>query len=86
MIENNIKLVEVFIQESASTVNSYLARENHRKPDVIILDNGDIGKALGIYQIPRIILLDSNLKVFSDGGPMLSTALKQKLLKMLAEK
>ena len=61
MIENDIKFVEIFIQESASTVNSYLARTDHRKPDVVILDNGNIGKTLGVYQIPRVMLLNSDL-------------------------
>ena len=86
MIENDIKFVEVFIQESTSTVNSYLARGRHRKPDVTILDDGNIAKALGIYQIPRVMLLNSNLKVFSDGGPMMGDTLKRKLQAMLTEK
>lgn len=86
MVEHDIKFVEVFIQESASTVDSYLSRSNHKKPDVIILDDGNIGKALAVYQIPRIILINDQMKVFSDGGPMMGNVLQQNLQEMLTEK
>jgi len=86
MLENDIKFVEVFIQESPSTVNSYLTRSDHKRPDVVILDDGNIAKALAVYQIPRIMLINSDMQVFSDGGPMMSDLLKQRLQKMLTEK
>ena len=86
MVEHDIKYVEVFIQESASTVSSYLSRSKHKKPDVIILDDGNIGNALAVYQIPRIMLINDQMKVFSDGGPMMGNVLQQKLQEMLTEK
>ncbi len=86
LAENGIKYVEVFIQETASTVRSYLDREGHRKPDVVILDDGAIGKALNIYQIPRVLMIDSNMIVYRDGRPLLAKTLQQELQKMVEEK
>ena len=83
---NNISYVEVFIQETADNVQNYFDNSDYLRPDNIILDQGNIARALNIYLIPRLILVDKNFKIFRDGDPLMSGALKTQLTKMLTEK
>jgi thiol-disulfide isomerase/thioredoxin len=84
--DNNISYVEVFIQETADNVQNYFDNNDYLRPDSIIIDQGDIARALNIYLIPRLILVDRNLKIFRDGDPLLADALKVQLKKMLTVK
>lgn len=84
--ENKIKFVEIFIQESPSTVLKNFSKTGHHSPDVIIIDQGQIASKLNIYLIPRIILIDKHFNVYRDGDPIAKEALKQELQQMLTEK
>lgn len=84
--DNNISYVEIFIQETADKVQNYFDNSDYLRPDSIILDQGNITRALNIYLIPRLILVDRNFKVFRDGNPLMSGSLKSQLKKMLTEK
>jgi len=84
MIENKIKLVEVFIQEKETKIRKYLAKKGHQAPDVVLLDQGKIAKALNVYMIPRVILIDKSFNVYRDADPLPSYLLKQKLVDMVA--
>jgi len=83
MGDNGIKFIEVFIQEGSAAVIKSFTKSGHTQPDTIILDAGDIGKALGVYQIPRVMMINANMKVFRDGGPLRSETLQQQLQEML---
>ena len=83
--EHNIRFVEVFIQEKAKAVRKYFSKENGMRPDQVILDNGAIHKALNVYLIPRVILIDKNYRVYRDGSVLSEDELKQNLAAMLAE-
>ncbi|MCF6267893.1 MAG: TlpA family protein disulfide reductase [Desulfuromusa sp.] len=83
LVENKIKFVEVFIQESPKTVIKMFSKNGHHSPDVIIMDKGKIASKLNIYLIPRIILIDRDFNIYRDGDPLPSAALKQELQKML---
>ena len=84
--QHDIAYIEVFVQESEKKVRSFFTRANHRPPEQVVLDQGAIARALNIYVIPRLILIDSGYRVFRDGDPLASTALKQELEQMLTEK
>ena len=86
LTKNNIKYIEVFVQESKSKVQKFLDRNGHQRPDVVILDQGAIAKDLSIYQIPRLIFINKNFTVYRDGAPLRSNALQHELLEMLTEK
>ena len=86
MTENNIQFVEVFIQENKKKVQKFLSKNNHQQPDVVIIDQGAIARALNIYLIPRLVLIDKDFQVYRDGDPLPSNILKQELQKMLTEK
>jgi len=85
MIDNGIRYVEVFVQERAQTIQSYLDRANHQRPDAVVMDQGKIASALNIYLIPRLILIDKNLRVYRDSDPLPRSLLKQELQKMVEE-
>jgi hypothetical protein len=77
--DKGVKFVDIFVQESASTVKRYFNRNDLQLPDQTILDRGNIARQLNIYVIPRLILVDQNHKVFRDGDPLLGNSLKQQL-------
>ena len=81
----NIRYIDIFIQESAKKAQRYFDRNGYKKPDIIILDNGKIARQLNVYPIPRLILVDKNMRVFRDGANMSGTELKAALQAMLAE-
>jgi len=85
IVENEIKFVEVFIQESPKTVIKNFSKSGHHNPDVIIMDQGKIAGKLNIYLIPRIILIDKDFNIYRDGEPLPKEALKQELQNMLTE-
>ena len=83
--ENKIKFVEVFIQETPRTVLKNFSKTGHHSPDVIIMDKGEIASKLNIYLIPRIVMIDKNFNIYRDGEPIAKEALKQELLKLIAQ-
>ena len=86
MTENNIQFVEVFIQENKKKVQKFLNKNNHQRPDVVIIDQGAIARGLNVYLIPRLVLIDKDFVVHRDGDPLSSDVLKQELLEMIVEK
>lgn len=80
---NHIQFIDIFIQEPADTVERYFESSDYLRPDRIILDSGTIGRALSIYLVPRLILVDKNFNVNRDGGPLMAEELKELLKKML---
>lgn len=85
MAENGIQFVEVFIQEKNKRVRKYFSKKGIQLPDTVIIDNGEIARALNIYLIPRVLLIDKYFQIYRDGDPLRSDVLKQELLKMLME-
>ncbi|WP_029915410.1 TlpA family protein disulfide reductase [Pelobacter seleniigenes] len=84
--QHQIQYVEVFVQESAATVERFLNHQKYRSPDVAVLDSGTIARELNIYTIPRVILVDKNFLVARDGAPLGDKALKTQLQQMLTGK
>ena len=86
MTENNIQFVEVFIQEKKKKIQTFLNKNNHQQPDVVIMDQGAIARGLNVYLIPRLVLIDKDFIVYRDGDPLSSDVLKRELLEMMLEK
>jgi len=84
IVENKIKFVEVFIQESPKAVIKNFSKSGHHNPDVIIMDQGKIASKLNIYLIPRIVLIDKDFNIYRDGEPLPKETLQQELQKMMA--
>ncbi len=82
--ENNVHFVDVFLQESEKTVRKYFSKGKYQTPETVLIDDGQIYKALNIYLIPRVILIDKNFKVFRDSAALSEKKLKLKLEALLA--
>lgn len=85
LTEHDVQYIEVFVQEQAKNVEQFFSKKNHQQPDVVILDQGNIARALNLYLIPRLLLIDKNFKVYRDGDPLMAEDLKQELQKMLTK-
>jgi len=68
--ENNVTVVEVFLQDSEKMVTEYLQGEKFSMPHVALLDDGQALKAYNVYLIPRLLLIDKEFKVRRDGSLM----------------
>ena len=84
--QHQIQYVEVFVQESATTVERFLTHQKYRRPDVAVLDSGTIARELNIYTIPRVILVNKDFRVARDGTPLDEKAMKNQLQQMLTGK
>jgi thiol-disulfide isomerase/thioredoxin len=81
--QQDVQYIEVFVQESPARINSFFTRYNLSPPDETILDSGKIARALNVYLIPRLILIDSDHNIYRDGEPLAATELKQTIAQML---
>lgn len=66
--EHNVRVVEVFLQDSEKMVHEYLKGEKHEMPFVALLDDGQALKAYNVYLIPRVLIIDQDFKVRRDGS------------------
>lgn len=77
-----VVLVEVFLQETAAVVGDYLAEIKLSLPAVVLLDDDQVRRSYNVYTIPRVLVLDRELRVRRDGG-VLSAAELVKLVKTI---
>lgn len=78
----DVILVEVFLQETAETVRNYLAGTKPSLPAVALIDDDQVRRSYNVYTIPRVLVLDRELRVRRDGG-VLSAAELVKLVKTI---
>lgn len=81
--EKGIRFVDVFIDESESSVNKFFTKGEFNRPTVTILDEGAAATAYNVYVIPRLILIDKDFIVHRDGDTISARNLKSKIEKML---
>jgi len=65
--ENDVVVVDVFIQETAKTVSSYLKGKDFVMPFFPLLDKGKAHRAYQVYLIPRLVIIDRDFKIAHDG-------------------
>ena len=81
--EKGVRFVDVFIDESKSSVAKYFAKGGYHKPAAIVLDEGAAHRAYNVYVIPRLLLIGSDFRVVRDGDPLPAGKLKRLIEKML---
>ncbi len=66
--EKKVVVLEVFVQDSQSTVEEYLS--NTRLPMIFhaLLDDGQAYEAYSVYLIPRLLIIDAEQIVRFDSG------------------
>ncbi|MEJ2199978.1 MAG: TlpA disulfide reductase family protein [Desulfuromonadaceae bacterium] len=75
--ENQIRLVEVFLQDTEAMARETLAASRLESPVDAMLDDGQVQKAYNIYLIPRVILVDREFRVLSDGANLTAEQIKK---------
>ncbi len=84
--DNNVAVVEVFLQDSDKMVREYLQGEKYAMPHVALLDNGSALKAYNVYLIPRTLIIDKDFKVRRDGSLMTARELIVEVEKIVGKK
>jgi len=83
--ENNVTVVEVFLQDSEKMVAEYLQGEKYPMPHVALLDDGRALKAYNVYLIPRLLIIDKEFKVRRDGSLMSDREMIVEIEKLAAQ-
>jgi len=75
--ENDVVVLEVFLQDTVEMVNEYLDGKSHPKNYVPLMDDGQARNAYNVYLIPRLLIIDAEMKVRRDGSLMSASDLRQ---------
>lgn len=81
--ENNVAVVEVFLQDSAEMIREHVKTSGLTLPHAVLLDNGRAAKAYNVFLIPRLLVIDKNFKIQRDGSLMTARDLTHRIKKML---
>ena len=84
LTENNIPIVEVFVDDTEEEVKNYIKK--HPLPGEAsrsILDDGTVYKKYNVYLIPRVLVVDKEFRVHRDGSVIDASALQLVLKKLL---
>lgn len=66
--KRNVAYVEIFLQDSPEMVSKFLNEADYPMPHAFAIDDGQVYKAYGVYVIPRVLLVDKDMKVRKDGS------------------
>jgi len=70
LAENDVVVIEVFLQDSEEMVREALSGEKFPMTHVALLDDGTARRAYAVYMIPRLLIIDRDFKVRRDGSLM----------------
>jgi thiol-disulfide isomerase/thioredoxin len=65
--ENDVVVVDVFIQENQRSVSNYLKNKQFAMRFVPLLDDGQAHQAYQVYLIPRLVIIDRDFRIAHDG-------------------
>jgi peroxiredoxin len=80
--EKNVRLVEVYLQDSEKMVKEYKNKIKYDFTHHTMIDDGQALKAYNVYLIPRVILIDRDFKVLRDGNILTAGQIKAEYEKM----
>jgi peroxiredoxin len=72
LAENEVVVIEVFLQDSEEMIREALAGQTFAMDHVALLDDGDARRAYAVYMIPRLLIIDRDFKVRRDGSLMIA--------------
>lgn len=67
LAENQVAIVEVFINDPPAEVREHVAGTRWQQPPLALLADQRFARTFGVYMIPRILLLDAGLMIRFDG-------------------
>ncbi len=83
LAKNNVRVVEVFVQDSQEMVKEHLADINFVMPHTVLLDDGNkVLKAYNVFWIPRVLVIDENFKIRRDGSLLTSHQLRREISRL----
>jgi peroxiredoxin len=77
--DNDVVVVDVFIQETSKTVSKYLKGKEFAMRFVPLLDNGRAHQAYQVYLIPRLVIIDRNFRIAHDGLRLSTEELRKEI-------
>lgn len=77
LIEHNAVVLEVFVQDSERMVRRYLKKKNPAMTFEALMDDASAHRAYNVYLIPRMVIIDRDLRVFHDSGQLSEKELRQ---------
>ena len=80
--EKNVRLVEVYLQDSEKMVREFKNKITYDFTHQIMIDDGQALKAYNVYLIPRVVLIDRNFKVLRDGNILTAGQIKAEFEKV----
>lgn len=84
--ENQVTVIDVFLQDTQEMVDEYLADKTVPENYVPLIDDGKARTAYNVYLIPRLLIIDREQKVKRDGSLLEKGSLKTLLEGALAPK
>ena len=79
---NNVRLVEVYLQDSEKMVKEYKSKIKYDFTHHTMIDDGQALKSYNVYLIPRVILIDRDFKVLRDGNILSANQIKAEFEKV----
>lgn len=83
--KHNVMVVEVFLGDPERLVREFLKGEKYVMPFAALLDKGTVERAYNVFVIPKMVLIDPDLKVRSEGGLMPSREIIKQVEKIVTE-
>ena len=80
--EKNVRLVEVYLQDSEKMVKEYHNKVKYDFTHHTMIDDGQALKAYNVYLIPRVILINRDFKVLRDGNILTAGQIKAEFEKV----
>lgn len=77
--ENNVVVVDVFIQENRRSVSNYVQSKQFAMHFVPLLDDGRAHRAYQVYLIPRLVIIDRDFRIAHDGLRLSAETLREKI-------
>ncbi|PLX81451.1 MAG: hypothetical protein C0616_03895 [Desulfuromonas sp.] len=84
--ENQVTVIDVFLQDTQEMVDEYLAEKTVPENYISLLDDGPARTAYNVYLIPRLLIIDREQKVRRDGSLLEKESLKTLLEAALGPK
>ena len=83
--ENDVAVVEVFLQDSADMIRKHMAGAELALPNAVLLDNGSAARAYHVYVIPRVVVIDREFKIQRDGSLITAHDLTRRIKRILGD-
>jgi peroxiredoxin len=83
--ENNVQVLEVFLQDTPDMVKAFLKEKAEEAPILPLLDDGQVHKSFNVYLIPRVLVIGPDFIVRRDGSLITAYDLKKQIEPLLAQ-